>query len=75
MSKGDLRALYARADVFVLPTRGEGWGLPAVEAMAMAVPVIATNFSGPTEFMTSQNGYPVPIRGVERDGFAGMAIA
>ena len=31
---------------FVLPTRGEGWCLPAVEAMSMALPVIVTNFSG-----------------------------
>ena len=29
-------------------SRGEGWGLPMVEAMSMSLPVIATNFSGPT---------------------------
>ncbi|CAN6223989.1 unnamed protein product [Urochloa humidicola] len=30
-----LPSLYKAADAFVLPTRGEGWGRPVVEAMAM----------------------------------------
>ena len=37
---------YAGADAFVLPTHGEGWGRPAVEAMAMALPSVVTNWSG-----------------------------
>lgn len=32
--------LYKAADAFVLPSRGEGWGRPHVEAMSMALPVI-----------------------------------
>lgn len=28
---------------------GEGWGRPHVEAMSMALPVIATNWSGSTD--------------------------
>jgi len=47
--------LYAAANVFVLPSRGEGWGRPHVEAMSMELPIIATNWSGPTEFMTESN--------------------
>ncbi len=35
---------YASGDAAVLPTRGEGWGRPHVEAMSMALPVIATNW-------------------------------
>ena len=46
LSRAGLRQLYRDADSFVLPTRGEGWGLPIVEAMAMGLPTIATNFSG-----------------------------
>lgn len=46
-----LPALLNAMDAFVLPSRGEGWGRPHVEAMAMGLPVIATNWSGPTEYV------------------------
>lgn len=38
--------VYHAADCFVFPTRGEGWGLPAREAAATGMPVIATRFGG-----------------------------
>ncbi|KAA0034642.1 group 1 family glycosyltransferase [Cucumis melo var. makuwa] len=57
----DLPRVYKAADAFVLPSRGEGWGRPLVEAMAMSLPVIATNWSGPTEFLTDENSYPLPV--------------
>eukprot|EP00873_Tetraselmis_striata_P023049 jgi/Tetstr1/443313/TSEL_031328.t1 len=60
----DLPALYAGADAFVLPSRGEGWGRPHMEAMAMGCPVIATNWSGPTAFLSERVGYPLPIEGL-----------
>jgi glycosyltransferase involved in cell wall biosynthesis len=56
--------LYRAVDAFVLPSRGEGWGRPHVEAMSMALPVIATNWSGPTEYLFASNGYPLPIDGL-----------
>ena len=57
--------LYRSMDCFVLPSRGEGWGRPHVEAMSMGLPVIATNWSGPTAFLTEDNGYPLAIDGLE----------
>lgn len=47
-----LAELYRSADAFVLPSRGEGWGLPLLEAMACGLPCIATRHGGPTEFAT-----------------------
>ncbi|KAE8714794.1 uricase-2-like [Hibiscus syriacus] len=61
IAQTDLPRLYKAADAFVLSSRGEGWGRPVVEAMAMSLPVITTNWSGPTEYMTAENGYPLPV--------------
>ena len=36
--------LYLSCDAVVLPTRGEGWGRPQMEAMAMGKPLITTNW-------------------------------
>ncbi|KAL5735209.1 hypothetical protein ACOSP7_033070 [Xanthoceras sorbifolium] len=57
----DLPRIYKAADAFVLSSRGEGWGRPLVEAMAMSLPVIATNWSGPTEYLTEENSYPLQV--------------
>jgi len=62
ISDESLGALYRSADCFVLPTRGEGWGLPILEAMACGLPVIATDWSGQTEFFHSGVGYPLRVR-------------
>lgn len=59
--QADLPSLYAAMDAFVSPTRGEGWGRPHAEAMAMGLPVVATNWSGLTQFLTPHVGYPIPV--------------
>jgi hypothetical protein len=52
-------ALLARADCYVSLHRSEGFGLPLAECMALGTPVIATGYSGNTDFMTPQNSYLV----------------
>lgn len=54
-------SLYRSADCFVLPSRGEGWGMPILEAMACGLPAIATDWSAPTDFVTEDVAYPLQV--------------
>jgi len=47
----ELINLYRTADVFVFPTKAEGWGLPIIEAAATGLPLITTFYSAQTEFL------------------------
>ncbi|AJY74700.1 glycosyltransferase [Paenibacillus beijingensis] len=57
MSKSQLKGIYTLGDVFVLPTRGEGVGLPFLESLASGVPVIATGWGGHMDFLTKKNAF------------------
>ncbi len=70
LSQAEMLNLYTAADAFVLPSHGEGWSRPYMEAMAAALPTIGSNWSGNTAFMTDENSYlidctvvPVPEAG------------
>jgi glycosyltransferase involved in cell wall biosynthesis len=45
LSDGEIAKWYARASIFVFPSLDEGFGMPALEAMAAGIPVIAGNRS------------------------------
>jgi len=45
----DLRAVYARTRILLMPSEHESWGRVAVEAMSSGIPVIATDLPGPAE--------------------------
>jgi glycosyltransferase involved in cell wall biosynthesis len=51
LSTARLNEIYNLFDVMVLPTGGEGFGLPIVEAMAAGVPVVATDYSACVELV------------------------
>jgi glycosyltransferase involved in cell wall biosynthesis len=61
LSRTEIRDMLDSADAFVLPTRGEGWGLPIAEAMSMELPVIVTNCTGPKAYANKQNAYLIEI--------------
>lgn len=64
LKRYELGVLYRSADCFVLPTRGEGWGMPILEAMASGLPVISTNWSSQTDFINKENSIPLEIEGL-----------
>lgn len=55
----EIRDLMDACDAYVSPHRSEGTGLTIAEAMALGKPVIATGWSGNTDFMSVANSYPV----------------
>jgi glycosyltransferase involved in cell wall biosynthesis len=56
-SEAEMNIFYNAADVLAYPTRGEGFGLPSLEAMAVKTPVIATNFGPQQELHKNGRGY------------------
>jgi glycosyltransferase involved in cell wall biosynthesis len=57
----DLKDHLAEADVFVLPSRSEGFSNAIIEAMAASLPVVATNVGGNAEaVLDGVTGFIVP---------------
>jgi glycosyltransferase involved in cell wall biosynthesis len=59
LETADKAALISRADCFVSLHRSEGFGLPLAEAMALGTPLIATGYSGNTDFAGPRNSWVV----------------
>jgi len=58
--------LLAQADLFLLPSSTESFGLVALEAMASGVPVVASDVGGIPEVVEhGQTGYLAPVGDVE----------
>ena len=60
-STSDLIDLYQQSHIFVLPTKGEGWGLPLIEAAAVGLPIITVMHSAHTEFLQHIPSSVVPV--------------
>ena len=67
LATDELPRLYRAADAFVLPSRGEGWGRPYMESLAMELPVIASRAGGALEFLHDGNALLVDGEPAEVD--------
>jgi glycosyltransferase involved in cell wall biosynthesis len=57
--------LYSACDCLVHPYRGEGFGLPVLEAMACGIPVITTEGGSTDDFCSSEHSYLIPSKRVD----------
>jgi glycosyltransferase involved in cell wall biosynthesis len=67
LSRPQIRALNSEGDCYVSLHRCEGFGIPFAEAMLASNPVIATQYGGPADFMTTQPAVPyilTPVYGM-----------
>lgn len=57
MDRDSMNSIYKSPKIkaFISATRGEGFGLPLLEAAAAGLPVLATNWSAHTEFLNNGN--------------------
>jgi Glycosyltransferase len=68
----DLPDCYAAADVFVFASRTETQGLVLLEAMAMALPVVALAHMGTVDILAPRQGCRVPAD--DPSAFADMVV-
>ena len=57
----ELGSLYRSADCYVSASRGEGWDMPLMEAMACGLPAIATDWGAHQEFVHAGIAYPLRV--------------
>ena len=60
LSRQQILQLHHTCDCFVMPSHGESWCAPVVDAMAMGNLAIATQTGGMIDYMNSDNGFLVP---------------
>ncbi len=61
LDRDGVRAAMRDADAFVLSSRIETFGVVLIEALAMGLPVIATESGGPECIVTAEDGILVPV--------------
>lgn len=64
-TQAGLREIFNHADVGVFPSHAEGWNLEILELMACGARIVATNYSGHTEFVNKDNALLIEPTGME----------
>lgn len=62
MTDSEMNDLCHEADAFVFPSRGEGFGMTPLEAMATGLPVIVPNAHGISEYFNPDCMYEVRVK-------------
>lgn len=62
LTTAQLVSLYRSCDCFAFPYRGEGFGMPILEAMACGLPVVVTAGGAADDFLDDTTAYRVPSR-------------
>jgi glycosyltransferase involved in cell wall biosynthesis len=62
LEPNEVSGLIAGCDCYASPHRAEGFGLTVAEAMALGMPVIATDYGGTADFVTPDTGFPLRYR-------------
>ncbi|MEJ8545141.1 glycosyltransferase family 4 protein [Brevibacillus borstelensis] len=65
MKYEEIPSFYTAGNCYIIPTRGEGWNLPALEAMSSGIPVITTNWSAHLDFVNDENSYLIAVERME----------
>lgn len=55
IAAADMPRLYRAGDCFVLASRGEGLGIPIIEAMSCGLPIIASEWGAQSDYLTDEN--------------------
>lgn len=61
ISEEELTLLHRRGDCYVSMHRGEGWGMPLFEAACRGKIIVASAYSGPADYLSSENHFLVPF--------------
>jgi glycosyltransferase involved in cell wall biosynthesis len=61
----DMLMYMGKADAFLWPSRGEGFGLPTVQAMSTGLPIIVADNSGMSQYCDGRYNYPIPCQEVK----------
>ena len=59
LEKDVIHSIHHSCDAFVLPHRGEGWGMPIHDAINHKNLIITTKYGGITEWLDETNSFPI----------------
>lgn len=60
LTESDMNYLHSKCDCFVMPSMGESWSMPVMDALGFGKTPIVIQDTGPSDIVNSSNGYVVP---------------